>query len=52
MCTFCNPPSRYAIRYWTNGVAPPLVELVGGMAGHLLAWKRHERHGSWWAWVS
>src|SRR6266567_8474976 len=32
--------------------APPLVELAGGMAGHLLAWERHERNGSWWAWVS
>ena len=31
---------------------PPLVELAGGMAGHLLAWERHERDGSWWAWVS
>jgi hypothetical protein len=32
--------------------APPLVELVGGLVGHLLAWERHERDGSWWAWVS
>jgi hypothetical protein len=32
--------------------APPLVELAGGMAGHLLAWERHERDSSWWAWVS
>ncbi len=32
--------------------APPLVELTGGMTGHLLAWERHERDGSWWAWVS
>jgi hypothetical protein len=32
--------------------APPLVELAGGMVGHLLAWERHERNGSWWAWVS
>jgi hypothetical protein len=22
------------------------------MAGHLLAWERHERDRSWWAWVS
>jgi hypothetical protein len=22
------------------------------MAGHLLAWERYERDGSWWAWVS
>ena len=29
--------------------APPLVELTGGMAGHLLHW---ERDGSGWAWVS
>ena len=29
--------------------APPLVELAGGKAGHLLAWERHERDGSWWA---
>jgi hypothetical protein len=32
--------------------APPLVELTGGVVGHLLAWERHERDGSWWAWVS
>jgi hypothetical protein len=32
--------------------APPLVELAGDIAGHLLAWERHERDGSWWAWVS
>lgn len=32
--------------------APPLVEMAGGIAGHLLAWERHERDGSWWAWVS
>src|SRR6266576_5324842 len=32
--------------------APPLVELEVGIAGHLLAWERHERDGSWWAWVS
>jgi hypothetical protein len=32
--------------------APPLVELAGAIAGHLLAWERHERDGSWWAWVS
>src|SRR6185312_11925752 len=31
---------------------PPLVELASGIAGHLLAWERHERDGSWWAWVS
>jgi hypothetical protein len=32
--------------------APPLVELTSGTVGHLLAWERHERDGSWWAWVS
>ena len=32
--------------------APPLVEMTGGIVGHLLAWERHELDGSWWAWVS
>ena len=32
--------------------APPLVEMTGGIVGHLLAWERHECDGSWWAWVS
>jgi hypothetical protein len=32
--------------------APPLVELTGGIVGHLLASERHERDGSWWAWLS
>jgi hypothetical protein len=32
--------------------APPLVEMADGITGHLLAWERHERDGSWWAWVS
>jgi hypothetical protein len=26
--------------------------MTGGITGHLLAWERHERDGSWWAWVS
>jgi len=26
--------------------------MTGGIVGHLLAWERHERDGSWWAWVS
>jgi len=26
--------------------------MVGGIVGHLLAWERHERDGTWWAWVS
>ena len=32
--------------------ASRLVEMTGGMVGHLLAWERHELDGSWWAWVS
>jgi hypothetical protein len=32
--------------------APPLVEMTGGIVGHLLAWERHKLDGSWWAWVS
>jgi hypothetical protein len=32
--------------------APPLVEMTGGIVGHLLAWERSEVDGSWWAWVS
>ncbi|HEX3921386.1 MAG TPA: hypothetical protein VHY31_03795 [Streptosporangiaceae bacterium] len=31
---------------------PPIVELSGGIVGHLLAWEMHERDGSWHAWVS
>jgi hypothetical protein len=31
--------------------APRPAELAGGIAGHLLAWERHERDRSWWAWV-
>jgi hypothetical protein len=26
--------------------------MTGGIIGHLLAWERHERDGSRWAWVS
>jgi hypothetical protein len=32
--------------------APPLVEMSGGMAGHLLAWEKIDGDGSWWACVS
>jgi hypothetical protein len=28
------------------------VELAGGGIGHLLCWERHERDGTWYAWVS
>jgi hypothetical protein len=28
------------------------VELVGNGVAHLLCWERHERDGSWYAWVS
>ena len=31
---------------------PPLVEMSGGMIGHLLEWRQHERDGRWHAWVS
>jgi hypothetical protein len=31
---------------------PPIVEMSGGVVGHLLAWELHERDGSWHAWVS
>ena len=31
---------------------PPVVGMTGGIVGHLLCWDRHERDGSWWAWVS
>jgi hypothetical protein len=31
---------------------PPIVELGGGVVGHLLCWELHERDGSWHAWVS
>jgi len=32
--------------------APPLVELSGGMVGHLIAWEKIEGDSSRWAWVS
>jgi len=32
--------------------SPPIVEMSGGTVGHLLCWERHERDGSWHAWVS
>src|SRR6478736_5305644 len=48
-----NPDSHTGLMAWDKTPwPPPLVELAGGMAGHLLAWERHERDGSWWAWVS
>jgi hypothetical protein len=31
---------------------PPVAGLAGGTIGHLVCWERHERDGSWWAWVS
>jgi hypothetical protein len=31
---------------------PPVVGMASGPIGHLLCWDRHERDGSWWAWVS
>jgi hypothetical protein len=32
--------------------SPPVVAMTSGPIGHLLCWERHERDGSWWAWVS
>src|ERR1700726_1556169 len=32
--------------------SPPIVELAGDGVGHLLCWEKHERDGSWYAWVS
>jgi len=32
--------------------APPLVEMTGGVVGHLLASERSGVDGSWWACVS
>jgi hypothetical protein len=31
---------------------PPVVGLASGPVGHLLCWERHDRDGSWQAWVS
>jgi hypothetical protein len=31
---------------------PPVVGLASGPVGHLLGWERHDRDGSWQAWVS
>ena len=38
----------YARTPWS----PPIVELAGGGIGHLLCWEKHERDGTWYAWVS
>ena len=38
----------YARTPWS----PPIVEMTGGAIGHLLCWERHERDGTWYAWVS
>jgi len=32
--------------------SPPIVELAGNGVAHLLCWEKHERDGSWHAWVS
>jgi hypothetical protein len=42
--------SEHDFAYWCQGWgeapwAPPLVEMTGGIVGHLLAWERHERDG-------
>jgi hypothetical protein len=31
---------------------PQVVGLASGPVGHLLCWERHDRDGSWQAWVS
>jgi hypothetical protein len=38
--------------YGRRPASPPIVELTGGPVGHLLCWERHERDGSWHAWIS
>ena len=38
----------YARQPWS----PPIVELTGGVIGHLLCWEQHERDRTWYAWVS
>ena len=38
----------YAHKPWS----PPIVEMTGGVIGHLLCWESHERDGTWYAWVS
>jgi hypothetical protein len=41
---------------WPDAAGPALLPAGGGLAsgtiGHLVCWERHERDGSWWAWVS
>ena len=32
--------------------APPLVELLPGVVGHLLAWEKNEADATWQVWVS
>ena len=38
--------------YGRTPPSPPIVEMTGGGIGHLLCWERHERDGTWYAWVS
>ena len=38
----------YAHKPWS----PPIVEMTGGVIGHLLCWESHEWDGTWYAWVS
>jgi hypothetical protein len=32
--------------------SPPIVQLADDGVAHLLGWEKHERDGSWYAWVS
>ena len=32
--------------------SPPIVHVGDEIMAYLLAWERHERDGSWWAWVT
>jgi hypothetical protein len=43
-----NVASHTGLMAWDKTPwAPPLVELAGGIAGHLLAWERHEHDGKY-----
>jgi hypothetical protein len=33
-------------------LSPPIVHVTDEIIAYLLAWERHDRDGSWWAWVT